>query len=50
MNRQEELLTEEGEGVTDGRAEGSPAIGDGGEAIITLMPDTERTRQSWFLA
>ena len=50
VNRQEELLTEEGEGVTDGRAEGSPAIGDGGEAIITLMPDTERTRQSWFLA
>ena len=36
--------------MTDGRAEGSPAIGDGGEAAITLTPDTERTRQPWFLA
>ena len=40
MKRQEELLMEEGEGVGDGRAEGS-ATGDGGElqfySHLTLM-------------
>ena len=27
----------------DGRAEGSLSIGDGGQAAITLMPDTDGT-------
>ena len=27
----------------DGRAEGSPAIGDGGQATISLMPDVDGT-------
>ena len=27
-----------------GRAEGSSAIGDGGQAAISLMPDIDRTR------
>ena len=27
----------------DGRAEGSSAIGDGGQAQISLMPDTDGT-------
>ena len=40
MNRQEELLTEEGEEVGDGRAEGSSA-GDGGPAAVSLMPDID---------
>ena len=31
---------EEGEKVGDGRAEGLLAIGDGGQAAISLMPDT----------
>ena len=43
MNRQEELLMEEGEEVRDGRAEGPSAIGDRGQAVITLTPDIEGT-------
>ena len=27
----------------DGRAEGSSAIGDGGQAAVTLMPDVDGT-------
>ena len=27
----------------DGRAEGSSAIGDGGQAAVSLMPDTDGT-------
>jgi len=34
---------EEGEGVGDGVAEGSSAIGDGGQAEISLMSDTDGT-------
>ena len=41
MKRQEELLMEEGEGVGDGRAEGSSATGDGGEAAVLLTPDVD---------
>ena len=33
----------------DGRAEGSSAIGDGGQATISLMPDTDGAC-SWLLA
>ena len=29
--------------VGDGRAEGSSAIGDGGQAVISLMPDIDVT-------
>ena len=36
MNRQEELLLEE---TAVGRAEGSSAIGDRGQAEVSLMPD-----------
>ena len=43
MNRQEELLTGGGEEVGDGRAEGSSAIGDGGQAAISLTPDVDGT-------
>ena len=32
---------EEGEEVGDGRAEGSSAIGDGGQDAISLMPDVD---------
>ena len=41
MNRPEELLMEEGEKVGDGRAEGSSAIGNGGQAAISLLPDVD---------
>ena len=34
---------EEGEEVGEGRAEGSSAIGDGGQAAISLMPDIDGT-------
>ena len=43
MNRQEELLMEEGEEAGDGRAGVSLAIGDGGPAAISLTPDTDGT-------
>ena len=42
MNRQEELLLEEvGGAVGNGRAEGSSAIGDGGQAATSLMSDID---------
>ena len=41
MNRQEEVLTEEGEEVGDGRAEGSSTIGDGGQAAMSLTPNID---------
>ena len=34
---------EEGEEVGDGRAEGSSAIGDGGQAAVSLMSDVDGT-------
>ena len=34
---------EEGEEVGDSRAEGWLAVGDGGQAAISLMPDTDGT-------
>ena len=40
VNRQEEFL-EEGEEVGDGRAEGSLAIGDRGQAAGSLTPDVD---------
>ena len=43
MNRQEELLTGGGREVGDGRAEGLSAIGDGGQAAISLRPDIDGT-------
>ena len=39
VNRQEKLLMKEGEEEGDGRAEGLSAIGDGGQAVMSLMPD-----------
>ena len=42
MNRQGELLSG-GEGVGDGRAEGSSAIGDGGQAAVSLTSDVDGT-------
>ena len=41
VNRPEEFLMEEGEEVGDGRAEGSSAIGDGGQAVVSLMLDID---------
>ena len=38
MNRQEGLLTKQGEEVEDGRAEESLAIGDGRQAAVSLTP------------
>lgn len=43
VNGHEELLTGEGEEVGDGRAEGSSATGDGGQAGVSLMPDNDGT-------
>ena len=34
---------EEGEEVGGGRAEGSPAVGDRGQAAISLLPDVDGT-------
>ena len=48
MNRQEELLMEEGEEAGDSRAEVSSAIGDGGPAAISLMPDTDGIHVHFF--
>ena len=43
-SEQERSVTmEEGEEVGDGRAEGLSAIGDGGQAAISLMPDVDGT-------
>ena len=41
--QREGMGREEGEGVGDGRAEGSSAIGDGGQVAVSLMPDTDGT-------
>ena len=46
MNQQEELL---GWGGRDGRGEGSSAIGDGGQAAISLVPDIDGTGSSSLL-
>ena len=43
MNRQEELLTGEGRGVGDGRAEESSAIGNGGQVAVSLMRNVDGT-------
>lgn len=40
---------EEGEGVGDGRAEGSPAIADGGQAAMPLTPDARSTGSGFSL-
>ena len=40
---------EEGEEVGDGRAEGSSATGDGGQAAVSLMPDVDGTRSGSLL-
>ena len=40
---------EEGEEVGDGRAEGSSAIGDGGQAATSLNPDTDGTGSGFLL-
>ena len=37
-----------GKEVGDGRAEGSSAIGDGGQAAISLMPETDGTHVRIF--
>ena len=58
MNRPEELLMDEGEEVGDGRAEGSSATGDGGQAAVSLTPDVSgranarlhfRKFATWFI-
>ena len=43
MNRQQELLTGGGRGAEAGRDEGCSAIGDGGQASVSLMPDVDGT-------
>ena len=43
VSRQEELPIEEGEGMGGGRAEGSSAVGGGGQAAISLEPDVDGT-------
>ena len=43
VSRQEELPIEEGEGMGDGRAEGSSAVGGGGQAAISLEPHVDDT-------
>ena len=40
---------EEGEGVGDGRAEGSSAIGDGGQVAFSLTSDIDSTVSSSLL-
>ena len=39
----------EGQEVEDGRAEGSSALGDGGQAAISLTPDIDDTGSSSLL-
>ena len=43
VSRQKELPIEEGEGMGDGRAEGSSAVGGGGQAALSLEPDVHGT-------
>ena len=40
---------EEGEQEGDGRAEGLSAIGDGGQAVMSLTPDMDGTARSFLL-
>ena len=49
MNRQRKLLTEEVERVGDSRAEGCSAMGDGGPAAASLLPDADGTGSASFL-
>ena len=49
MNRRDDLLTGGGRGVGDGRAEGSSATGDGGQAAISLASDSDGARSGSFL-
>ena len=48
MNRQGELLPGVGRGGGDGGAEGSSVIGDGGRAVIPLVPDSDGTHVCIF--
>ena len=48
MNRQEELLVEKGDGMGEGRAEGSSATGGGGRDAMSLEPDVEGTHVHIF--
>ena len=50
MNRQGELLTGVGSGGGKCRAEESSAIGDGGQAAVSLMPDIDDTGSGFLLA
>ena len=43
MSRKKSYCLEQGEEVEDARAEGLSAIGDGGQAITSLMPDIDGT-------
>ena len=47
-NRKKELLTKEGKKVGDGRAERLAAIGDEGQAAISLTPDFDGTHVCIF--
>ena len=50
MNRQvKSYCLEEGEEVGDGRAEESSAIGEGGQAAISLTPDAGGRRSGSLL-
>ena len=42
------MLIREGEEAGDGRAEGSSAIGDGGQAAMSFMPDVDGTHLCIF--
>lgn len=46
--RQEELVTEQGEAVGDGRAEELSAIVDGGRAAVLLTPEADGTHLHIF--
>ena len=48
MNRQGELLPGGGRGGGRCRTEGSSAIGDGGQAAISLTPDVDGTHVHTF--
>ena len=43
MNRKELLSGRERQEVGDGGAEGALAVGDGGQAAVSLMPDVDGT-------
>ena len=48
VNRQGELLMEKGDGMGEGRAEGSSATGDGGRDATSLEPDVDGTHVHIF--